>query len=228
MNKIRKKWYIDNHALYSSLSNDVKALLVQSMEITDFKPGQRVFKNQDPIKYVSIIKHGELFLYHTKNKKRIIFDTLTPGDIVGALMPNLKKMHYFGQAGHGGVCFCQFPKELFWSIAETCPQMLLTMNKYLFEKQAGYQTKFETQQNKADELIFHELLRLQVKKQKGFIGKFINRPLRITHEEIAERTGLNRVTVTRAMKTLKTKNKIQVDPKTGIINITEEDYKTIE
>ena len=44
-------------------------------------------------------------------------------------------------------------------------------------------------------------------------------PLQVTHEQIAERTNLNRVTVTRCLKKLKTEGLVTIEKGTGIIHL---------
>ena len=81
-----------------------------------------------------------------------------------------------------------------------------------------YQDEVGAQQGTAKELILHELQRLHTKKQKSFLGLF-EVPLRVTHQKLADLTGLNRVTITRTLKELKEDKLISIDSESGVINL---------
>jgi CRP-like cAMP-binding protein len=121
--------------------------------------------------------------------------------------------------GSLGVCVCMIPREQFQQISSAYPEVMMRFLRDMSCKIAAYQAPFDALQSSADELILHELERRHIKRQQNFFGQWLNRPVRITHEKLAERTGLNRGTVTKIMKRLREDKKITYDSKTGIIEL---------
>ena len=73
-----------------------------------------------------------------------------------------------------------------------------------------------------DQLIA-ELKLLQHKNENNIVGKIFKLPLRISHQKLSEKTGLNRVTVTKLMGELRRDGVVQVDEATGAIKVAERD-----
>ena len=90
------------------------------------------------------------------------------------------------------------------------------------ERLQDYEGRFKNNLQTAKETIFGELSRLKAKRKKGFFGRFFGAegpPLRLTHEQIATMTGLNRVTVTRSLKELREEGRVMVNSESGVIEL---------
>ena len=80
---------------------------------------------------------------------------------------------------------------------------MLRFMKKITQRLREYEDRLNERTKTADEIILSELKHLQEKRRNTLFGKFKANKIHITHEELAELTGLNRVTVTRALKKLR-------------------------
>ncbi|PIR52423.1 hypothetical protein COU77_00500 [Candidatus Peregrinibacteria bacterium CG10_big_fil_rev_8_21_14_0_10_49_16] len=91
------------------------------------------------------------------------------------------------------------------------PEVLVRLLKKLSARLHDYEQKLRLDMSSAKEKVLGELKRYTKKKRNPFSMFKTDAPLALTHEKIAELTGLNRVTVTRTLKLLKLQGDIDVD-----------------
>ena len=215
-----KLWYLKNYNLFQGISDEDLYKISEDIDGLQCQKGCKIYDSEKTADYIYIVKNGEVQLFHQKGEKKFIFDTLGPGSIFGGVSFTENEYGHSAEAIAGSY-MCVFPREAFKKILSAYPETMLKYMEYVTQRLQEYQAQFDKLNDSAEELILHELTRLHQKRQQSFFGQFlVNRPLRATHEEIARLTGLNRVTVTRAMKSLKAKNKVCYDTKTGAISFS--------
>lgn len=217
MNK-QKFWCFKNYDLFKGISEKKIKAIAKDAYMKECKQACPIYEPGQNSRHVYIVKRGEVNLYYKKNDKRFVFDTLGPGSVFGNIAMKESEHGHFAE-GTPGVCVCMTPIAQFQDILAAYPEVMMRFLRDMSDKISEYQAQFDALQSSADELILHELERLHIKRQQNFLGQWLNRPLRITHEKLAERTGLNRVTVTKIMKRLREDKKLTYDSKTGIIEL---------
>ena len=211
-------WYLKNYDLFKGISPSIIKKIAKDAVMKECKKSCTIYEPTNSSNYVYLIKRGEVELYYNKNGKRFVFDTLGPGSVFGNLEMKRKTFGHYAEGGPG-VCVCMIPIAQFLEVLSAHPEVMVRYLQDMSAKIAEYQALFDAHHSSAEELVLHELERLQAKRHQQILGKLIKRPLRITHEHLAELTGLNRVTVTRTMKKLRESGQLSVDPKTGIITL---------
>lgn len=166
---------------------------------------------------VFILKEGEVVFYHSHNGKRQIFDVLGPGSLFGNFFPTSASASHFAEALSGSR-YCSLPVEDFQKVVAAHPEILTRLLRKLSERLQDYEHKLKIDMGSAMDRVLGELKRYQRKKRNPFSLLSKDPPLALTHEKLAELTGLNRVTVTRTIKLLKLEGEINVDEK-GLISL---------
>ncbi len=183
----------------------------------NFSKGSQLYTPHKDDGKIYVIHRGEVVLYHSKDGKRAIFDTLGPGTVFGTFDPASPKPNHFAQTTKNSY-LCVTPVDEFLKVISAHPEAMLKFMQKMANRINDYEEKISTNIDTASEKIYQELNRLN-KKRSSFMGKLIKIPLQITHEQIAERTNLNRVTVTRSLKKLKTDGLVSIEEGTGIIDL---------
>jgi len=208
-------WFLKNLDIYEGVSEKAHCLLAPDSFEENYKKGTQIYTPHTADLNIYFLKHGEIILYHSQNGKRSIFDTLGPGSVFGSFDPNQKKPTHFAETTRNTL-LCVTPLDEFLKIVQNRPELMLNLMQKMAERIQDYESKIRSNIETASERVYSELERLRKKKQSSFIGKLIPVPLQITHEKLAERTNLNRVTVTRSIKKLKDDGLILIDDKGAI------------
>lgn len=167
---------------------------------------------------IYVVKRGEIILYHSKDGKRAIFDTLGPGSVFGSFDPDSPKPNHFAMTTKSSY-LCVTPVNEFLKVISAHPEAMLKFMQKMASRINDYEMKIQNSIETASERIYSELLRLNKKRQHKLLSKWMSIPLQVTHEQIAERTNLNRVTVTRSLKKLREEGLLSIEKETGIIKL---------
>ena len=177
-------------------------------------PGHTFYHPESPADQVYVIKSGEIELIRERHGKRVVIETLFAGDVFGDFG--------MGATTHTAVVIkrayvCQTPTTEFLNVVRNYPEMALRLMKTLAEKTAHYEQKLVEAHYPAKDKLFAEIQFLELKHKQKIFGKIFNLPLRISHQRLAEKTGLNRVTVTKLLNELRQEGQIFVDENTGAL-----------
>ncbi|MCF7812013.1 Crp/Fnr family transcriptional regulator [Candidatus Gracilibacteria bacterium] len=175
-----------------------------------------LFSPDSPAHDVYVLKQGEVELYHQQNGKKVIFETLFPGDIFGDF--GVGKTSYYAVTTRQSFV-CRTPTNEFLAIVKAHPEIALRLMRVLAEKTSDYERKIASLSQPAKEQILHEIQRLHEKNRRSVFAKMFHIPLRISHQKLAEKTGLNRVTVTKLLGELRNEGRIKIQEKTGEIQV---------
>ncbi|MDH5597236.1 MAG: Crp/Fnr family transcriptional regulator [Candidatus Peregrinibacteria bacterium] len=206
--------------IYEGISEKVICRIAPTSFEENFKKGTQIYTPHEPDQNIYSLKHGEIILYHSKDGKRAIFDTLGPGAVFGNFDPGQTHPTHFAETTKSTL-LCVTPMSEFLQIVQHRPEIMLNLMQKMASRIQDYETKIRSNIETASERVYSELERLQKKRQQGFMGKFMPVPLQITHEKLAQHTNLNRVTVTRSLKKLKEEGLISIDSK-GVIELVEQ------
>lgn len=215
--KIDKTWFLRNLDIYEGIPETTLCKIASNAYETNYSKSTQIYNPHEKDGNIYVIKRGEIILYHSNNGKRAIFDTLGPGTVFGSFDPNNTTPTHFAETTKRTL-LCITPINEFLEIVKQHPEIMLKFMQNMTNRVQDYENKIKSSIETATEKIYLELERLQKKKQRSFLGKFIDIPLQITHEKLAEYTNLNRVTVTRGLQKLKNEGLISIDKK-GIINL---------
>ncbi len=212
-----KMWFLKNLNIYEGVTEETLCKIAPKAWEEDFKKGRQIYTPHEKDSNIYFLKHGEIILYHSKDGKRAIFDTLGPGSVFGTFDPDQELPTHFAETIKNTL-LCITPLDEFLKIIHSHPKLMLRLMQKMVHRIQDYETKIKSNIETASERVYSELSRLNKKRQMGIIGKFIPVPLQITHEKLAEHTNLNRVTVTRSLKKLKDDGLISINSK-GVIEL---------
>jgi CRP/FNR family transcriptional regulator len=179
--------------------------------------GMILFSPENPADKVYALRGGEVELYHEQGGKKVVFETLFPGDLFGDFGI---KTDYFAITTRPSYV-CETPTSEFLEIVRNYPDMALRLMRVLAAKISDYEGKIASLSRPARDQVLDELRRLHYKNGKSLFAKVFHIPLRISHQKLAEKTGLNRVTVTKLLGELRAEGMVEVDEKTGEMRVKE-------
>ncbi len=210
-------WFLKDINIYEGISEKTLCLLAPKAYEEGFKKGTQIYTPHEKNQNIYVLKHGEVILYHSKNGKRSVFDTLGSGSVFGTFDPSQENPTHFAETTKRTE-LCITPLDEFQKVIHHHPEIMLNLMQRMAYRIQDYETKMRNSIETASERVYSELERLQKKRQFSLIGRFMPIPLQITHEKLAEHTNLNRVTVTRSLKKLKNEGLITINGK-GVIEI---------
>lgn len=186
-----------------------RAIITQLAKITvekEFSKTELIFGPYDAEERVFVVREGEVEIYQLSPEgKKVIIDILVPGNIFGN--------SYFGSGydvdindfamARSGVILCIFKKSEFMNIMEKMPQLALNLIGEISRKLNEADSRIrDLALSDATNRLIGELMRFGKKAGKEMGNKIIL-GTRLTHEELAELTGVTRETVTRVLKKLR-------------------------
>lgn len=202
-------WCLKNLDIFEGISDSEMMELAGRVKECTYLKDELIYGKTDELKKIYIVKRGEVRLYHSKEGKRTVFDVLGPGSVFGGIHFSAEKSSHFAQATYP-TRVCIFYEDDFLEVLRKRPEIMLRFMRKMTDKIQDYEDRLKDRGASADELIMAELIRLQESRAKSLFGIFKPDKLHITHEELAELTGLNRVTVTRSLKRLREEGQIKV------------------
>ena len=207
--KNSKVWFFKDLDIYAGVSEKALCTLAPDSFEENYRQGTQIYTPDQTDQNIYVLKHGEVILYHSKDGKRAIFDTLGPGSVFGNFDSNQPNPTHYAETTKGTL-LCVTPLPEFLNIIKNRPELMLNLMQRMAERIQDYETKIKSNIETASERVYMELERLQKKRQGSIMGKILPIPLQITHEKLAEYTNLNRVTVTRSIKQLKDEGLIRI------------------
>ncbi len=208
--------------LFDTIPEEEKSHIAQSLQGNTLQKGTTIYSPHEELSKIYLLKQGEVILYHSHEGKTETFDTLAPGALFGNFQLDPQKPSHYAEATRDSM-LCAFTTEDFSNILSKRPDLTMKFIEKMANRISDYERRFKNSLYTAKFRIYDELKRLRDKKNNSFFGKLFDKqvPIRLTHEEIAKITGLNRVTVTRSLKELKQEGLVSVNPESGVIEIYE-------
>ncbi len=205
-----------NLDLYEGISE--KDLIHTAPEaIEESVPAGTLFYDPDsPAEHVYVIKQGEVELYRKDGEKKVVLETLLPGDVFGDF--GLGNTNHAAKAARNAY-ICKTPTGEFLSIVRAHPEIALRLMQVMAQRNQDYENRITSLSRPAKDQLLDFLRHLQKKHNQSLFGKMFRMPLRISHQKIAEKTGLNRVTVTKLMGELRRDGLVVIEERTGVITV---------
>lgn len=217
----KKTHFLRNLDLYEGLTDKQICCVAENSVDRSYKKGEQIYTPYEEATNIYVVKRGEIELYHNIDGKKVVFNILPPGSVFGCFQKENYIPNHFAECAKD--CYlCTTPVEEFLKLVQVYPEMMLKFMEKMALRVHEYEKKMEVSFGNAGSKILYELQRVQEKRKQGLLGKFFTIPLRMTHEEIAKITGLNRVTVTKAMQELIREKKIYIHEHTNeiVLNVT--------
>ncbi len=214
----QKAYFLKNLDIYSWISEQEHVRIAENSTDRTHLASEIIYWPDNDDQNIYVLKKWEIELYHVKDWKKIVFDILTPWSVFWNFEIEKPK------PTHSAWCIrdsylCITPLNEFLKIISAHPELMLKLMQKMASRIKDYEHKIEINWSSADDRVIYELKRLKEKKSKNFFWKMFDLPLNVTHEKLALITWLNRVTVTRAMDTLKKSWRIKIDGLTWAIEI---------
>lgn len=206
-----KAWYVSHLDVFEGISDDEMMKIAEQAVEHRCSAAKHVYGPHDGLdRQVFMLKEGEVVLFHSEGGKRRIFDVLGPGSIFGNFFPSAPDVLHYAEATPGSR-YCVLSVEDFQKVTAAHPEILTRLLHKLSERLHDYEEKLHVDAKSAAERVLAALHRYRRKKRNPFAFLSKDPPLALSHEKIAELTGLNRVTVTRAIKLLKLRGDVAID-----------------
>lgn len=195
-----KLWYLQRLALFERLPAPAHLRLERASFMRTHTKGELLFRPGGAAGKIFIIKSGQVKLFRSQEGKRVIIATLGAGDTFGdfsfsggAAVP----AGYFAEA-LGDTLVCIMSTADLGALAQAYPQVAIGLIGKLSARLYEAEAKIENLAlSRAEVRVFRELRRQAEVAENKLITPAL------THEAIAEATGLTRETVTRALAKLK-------------------------
>lgn len=189
-----------------------------TMKDESFTTGQFIYQAGEDVPFVYVITNGgEVELVREEAHKTVVIETLLSGDVFGDFGLGVAVNH--SARVSKSVTVCKTPKADFLNLVRDHPEIVFQLMRVMAQRTQDYEEKITRLSRPAKDQLLSELRTLQHKNQHSLVGRLFNIPLRISHQKLAEKTGLNRVTVTKLMGELRREGSVVVDENTGVITI---------
>ncbi|TAK04799.1 Crp/Fnr family transcriptional regulator [Patescibacteria group bacterium] len=211
-------WYIKNLDIFAGIPREEIMKLAGSAEDTRHVSRALLYSPHMHETRLFLVKEGEVSLYHTRDGKRFVFDVIGPGTLFGNVGFQDAPLSHFAEAVEG-TRICAFSSHDFQRIIAAYPVIVMRALSTLGNRLEDYEKKLSETLVDAKGKILHEIQRYEKKRMPRFLERFSSAAAerRLTHERLAHLTGLNRVTVSRAIRDLQTEGKVGVDQDGKII-----------
>lgn len=210
-----KYWYLRDHKLFSTLSNqDLTDLCI----ITRFKEAERgeiIYFADEPVQRIYFLKKGLIKIVEVDEKgEEVIKDIIQQGDLFGEItLTNNKDTHEYAQAISKEVVICSFKLEDFEQLLAKDPALAMKFYKFV-----GF--KFKRLQNKYTNLVFKDVRTRLLYFLKDWVereGELVNKGAvlnnYLTHQDIAHLICATRQTVTQLLNDLQQEGKLNYSRK---------------
>jgi len=202
--------------LYEGMDPADLAKLPDTTNSQVYQQGEVLFSPDQPAQDVFILKEGEVDLYLEEDGKKITIETIVPGEVFGDFS-NYKTVYTAKVARKTFIC--KTPKKVFMHALAQNNQLCFRFMQLLADRLTYYENRLASLVRPAKQQVVDELLRMKAKEERTIFGKVFRFPVKISHQRLAERVGLNRVTVTRILGDLKKEGRVKVNDKTGEIQV---------
>jgi CRP-like cAMP-binding protein len=190
--------------LFENLPEDTVEILAHSAIRKKFTRGQPVFMQGDPAHEMFLIKAGRVMLKKiTEDGTEITLDIRKGGDFLGENMLSEEVDYPLTARCVETTLICGFDRKGFENLVLAHPKIGWQVIKNLSRRVAWLTSRVGSMSiTNLEDRLYQVLVQVArehgVKTQKGFEIQF---PL--THEELSFLAGAHRVSITRAMKTLR-------------------------
>lgn len=200
-----KFWYLQQVDLFKGISDEEIMKIARNIVEKKCSKKEILYTPFDINNKILLLKKGEVTLYYLHHGKKLIMDVLKPGSIFGNISFEEKNHTHFAEVTEDAY-LCMFEVGEFLKILQAKPEVMMRLFKEVSTRLTDYESRLKGGLFDAKEKIIHHLELL--KSKKGFFSRLSSKKSRITHEKLAQLTGLSRETVTRGITALRKEGKI--------------------
>lgn len=199
-----KPWYLKQLDLFEGVADAEIMSIAKQLTEKECTKNELLYTPFDSSENIFILKKGEVTLYHLHKGKKIVIDVLVPGDIWGAIDFDQKNSSHFAEVTKQSY-MCILPLQDFLEILRAKPLIMLRFLQRISTRLSYYEERLKDPLLDAKEKILNLQKRAQDHK-RGWFSKIVGGSS-MTHEEIAQHTGLSRETVTRTLAVIRSEEK---------------------
>lgn len=200
---MQKHWYLQQIDLFQGIPDEEIMSIAKKMIEKKCVKKEIIYTPNEANNSIYVLKKGEITLYDLHAGKRLIIEVLKPGSIFGNISFQKDKTTHFAEASQDSY-FCIFSVEDFTTIIHSKPELMIRFLQHISEKMQNYERRLKGGLFDAKEKILQQLeIFLEEQKKSNILSKLFSGKSKMTHEHLAELTGLSRETVTRAINDLK-------------------------
>ena len=202
--------HLEKLEIFNGIPKEEIKRIAATAKDSSYEHSALLYTAKEEVEHIYVVKKGKVSLYHSRNGKRFIFDVVGPGGLFGNFSENSVRVTHSAEASAESRV-CRFTIKDFLAVVSSHPEVMLRVLRIFAERINDYIEKFEAGQADATERVIMELHRN--KKRQGLFFRVIGKGgcMELTHEEIGRLTGLNRVTVTRALQKLESDGEVILD-----------------
>lgn len=199
-----------NLNVLEGLSPMERLKVIPQMKDEVYQTGSILYESGDEVPFVYVLTTGgQVELVREEKGKTVVIETLFSGDLFGDFGLGFPVNHTARVTKT--VSVCKTPKDAFLNLVRQHPEMIFQLMQVMARRTNDYEEKIAQLSRPAKDQLLAELRSLQYKNSHSLVGRLFKIPFRISHQKLSEKTGLNRVTVTKLMGELRSENKVVVD-----------------
>ena len=202
-------WYLQQVDLFEGISDEEMMQLAGKIVERECLKKELLYTPFDEGDVIYILKKGEVTLYYSHYGKRLIIDVLKPGSIFGNIGFKEGNNTHFAEVT-ADAYVCTLKVEDFLKVIKAKPELMMKLIKVMSAQLSDYEAKLKSGLFDAKEKILDYLERKEAKENSGILNKLFGVKSKMTHEVLAQHTGLSRETVTRAIRDLKKEGVVKV------------------
>lgn len=205
-----KVWYLKQINLFEGMDESEMMDLASKAFEKSCNKKEVLYTPFNSTNLIYILKQGEVTLFHSKDGKKIIIDILKPGSIFGNISFEPQNNTHFAEVTEDAF-ICTLNLDDFLGIIQSKPELLNKFMNILLDRLSEYEMRIKLNLLSSKERVLEAIEALEDKNAHSFLNALRGKKRKITHEKIAEYTGLTRETVSRSLSELKKDGKISSD-----------------
>ena len=123
-----KVWCLKNFHFFNEIPPERVDEVAGKTHMKDYSKWHILFNEGDNVDQIYMLKQGEIILFHERNGKRVVFDTLGAGSLFGGISLKPEVMGHFAEAVVGSK-ICNFPQKIMVQIMAENPKVIISFGK---------------------------------------------------------------------------------------------------
>ena len=220
-------WYCRQIELFADLSEEEITEVTGEALHSEYPAKHILYTPDEALDATYILKEGEVTLYKTAEGKKVIVDILKPGAVFGNIGFAMAQEHgVFAETSQPSY-ICTLPENFFLKLLQKKPQIAVRAFSILSKRIAQYQSQLQFLSSlNAQHRILATIELLNKKDAQSILPPILRKRTVITHDKLANMTGLTRETVTKQLKKLEQEGLISLGKK--YMRLTKEGWSLLQ
>jgi len=206
-------WYLQKVDLFANMSEEEMMEVLEEITDQEYPHNQMLYTAGEQVENVYILKAGEVTLFKsTPDGKKIILDILKPGSIFGNIGFSPEEGHYAEVSQKSYIC--TLPQDFLVKLMRKKPEIALRTLQVLSKRISQYESQLRfLSMLSARERIMSAIRLFDTKEERSILPAILRIPTKMTHEKLANATGLTRETVTKQLQKLENEGLVSSERK---------------